>query len=136
MSDSVEVEGTLTAFGAEPQGAKATVLEQSPGRRLARALAALGVFWALALAGLFIPVAHLILVPAFIIAGIVAAAMKGREDRLLLRVRGVCPRCGVKQEFAVGGRFRRERNFDCPHCHNALRLLCDGAAAGARSPHG
>jgi len=115
-----EVPVALTAFGATPRDATATILSQAPGRRAARTLAALGACWGLALGGLFIPVAHFILVPTFFAAGIVMAVVRAREDRRLLAVRGPCPRCGVEQEFAAGGRLTRHVHLDCPHCHNSL----------------
>lgn len=110
----------LTTFGDTPCDATATIVTQAPGRRVARALTALGTFWGLALGGLFIPVAHFILVPTFVTAGVVMAVLRAREDRRLLRVRGRCPRCGLEQEFAAGGRLTSEVRLDCPHCHSSL----------------
>ncbi len=131
--DTITVPATLTAFGAPPRPVTATIVDQGPGVRLARALAALGLFWGLALVGLFIPVAHFILVPTFLTAGLVAAVLRAREDRRLVQVRGACPRCGVEQEFKAGGRFTSDRRLDCPHCHNTLRLSPNTARDGARA---
>jgi hypothetical protein len=122
VSTEERVPATLTAFGAPPVAAVATVVSQTRAERITRALAALGAFWALALVALFIPVAHFILVPTLVIVGIVAAVRRGREARRLVNVRGTCPRCGVERRFDVGGRFGVERAFDCPWCHNILRL--------------
>lgn len=121
----IEVPVTLTALGASPQPATATVLRQSQGQRLARALTGLAMFWGPAVLAAFIPVAHLVLVPALLVAGAVAAVRRGREDQRLLGVRGACPRCGVEQEFRPGGRFAGVPVFDCPHCHDNIRLLGD-----------
>lgn len=126
MNEEQEVPVTLTAFGATPSDATATILSQAPGRRLARAVAALGALWGMALAGLFIPVAHFILVPTFVTAGIVVAVLRAREDRRILRVRGKCPRCGTEQAFAAGGRLTSEARLDCPHCHNSLGCRVKG----------
>jgi hypothetical protein len=49
---------SLTAFGFAPRPGPAVLIEQSTGERVRRAFAGLGMFWALALGGLFIPVAH------------------------------------------------------------------------------
>ncbi len=76
MSDAMQVPATLTAFGAPTRDATATVVHQTPGQRLSRALGGLGIFWGLALIGLFIPVAHFLLVPAFFTAGIVMATQR------------------------------------------------------------
>ena len=68
-----ETQASLTAFGYPPCWVTAVIIEQTPAQRLGRTLAGLGMFWALALGGLFIPVAHFVLVPAFVVAGIIVA---------------------------------------------------------------
>ena len=123
-----ELPALLTAFGYPSRRATAVVIEQSPGQRFTRVLAGLGVFWGLALAGLFIPVAHLVLVPSFVTAGIIIAARRAREARRLLLVRGACPRCGVPQEFNHGGRFMNGRSLSCPQCHGNVTLVADLAS--------
>jgi hypothetical protein len=126
VNDVREVAVTLTAFGATPREATATIVSQAPGRRLTRALAVLGMFWGMALVGLFIPVAHVILAPTFVTAGIIMAVLRAREDHRLLGVHGECPRCGVDQRFAAGGRLSRDIRLDCPHCHNSLGCTLKG----------
>jgi hypothetical protein len=123
-----DVQVSLTSFGSIPQPATAVVIEQSPGERFVRALAGLGMFWGLALVGLFIPVAHFILVPGFGVGGVVTAARRMREDRRLALVRGACPRCAAAQEFKVGGRFVSGRSLNCPKCHANLTLVAAPAA--------
>ena len=123
----VEVPISLTAFGYEPRPATAIVLEQSTAERVGRAFAGLAMFWALALGGLFIPVAHFILVPTFVTAGIILAVKRSREERRLTQVRGACPRCGKAQAFKAGGRFASGRSFDCPACHGMLTVLAPGS---------
>jgi len=130
----VEIPATLASFGSPPTAARATVVIQTPGQRFARTAAGLGVCWGLALAGLFIPVAHFILVPTFVSAGIVVAILRAREDRRLLKVVGVCPRCGVSQEFSAGGRFQSEKSLDCPKCHTRLTLSDASTAATESTP--
>ncbi|HXJ82454.1 MAG TPA: hypothetical protein VMS64_27685 [Candidatus Methylomirabilis sp.] len=122
---------SLTAFGYPARDAVAFIVEQGPAQRLFRAVAGLGLFWGLALGGLFIPVAHLILVPTFTAVGIIVAIKRAAEDRRLLRVRGACPRCGVVQEFAPGGRLVSGRSFDCPSCHGNVTLVAESAPRGA-----
>lgn len=122
-----ELPASLTAFGYPSQPVTAVVAEQSPGQRFTRAMAGLGLFWALALGGLFIPVAHFVLVPTFVTAGIIVAVKRAREDRRLLRVRGTCPRCGVAQEFKADGRLVSERSIGCPRCHGNLTVVAGPA---------
>ena len=125
----IETQASLTAFGFPPCGVTAVIIEQTPAQRLGRALAGLGMCWALALGGLFIPVAHFILVPTFVVAGIIVAVKRAREDRRLVLLRGVCPRCGAAQEFKPGGRFATGRCVDCPKCHGILTLVTGETAA-------
>ena len=122
----VQVAVSLTAFGFTPRPATALVIEQSTGERVARAFAGLGMFWGLALGGLFIPVAHLILVPVFLAAGIVLAIKRSREERRLAEVRGPCPRCGAQQTFKASGRFANGRSLDCPACHGTFAVAVPG----------
>ena len=125
----IETQASLTAFGYPPCWVTAVIIEQTPAQRLGRALAGLGMFWALALGGLFIPVAHFILVPTFVVAGVVVAVKRAHEDRRLLLLRGTCPRCGAAQEFKPGGRFATGRSIDCPKCHGILTLVTAETAA-------
>lgn len=122
-----EVAASLTAFGYTPRPATALVIEQSPPERFVRTLAGLGMFWGFALVSLFIPVAHLVLVPTFLVGGIIMAVKRAREDRRLLLLRGACPRCGATQELTPGGRFASGRSLDCPKCHGTLTLVADPA---------
>ena len=117
------VPASLVVFGSPPTSATATVVEQGPGRRAARALAGLGIFWAIAAVCVFIPIAHFLLVPTFLLGGIVVAALRLREGRRLLALRGACPRCGAEQDFGATGRFDKEREVVCPGCHTRLRLV-------------
>jgi hypothetical protein len=130
---AVEIPATLSAFGAAPAPATATVLSQAPGERLTRTAAALGMCWGPALVSVFIPVAHFVLVPTFFIAGIALAIARAREAMRLLGVHGVCPRCAQEQDFEAGGRFTPSRSLDCPKCHNTLTLTADASAAARTS---
>jgi hypothetical protein len=115
MTES-ELPASLAAFGYPTQRAAAVIGEQSPGQRFTRALG-----------GLFIPVAHFVLVPTFLTVGVIVAVKRAREDRRLLLVRGPCPRCGVEQAFKPGGRFVSGRSLGCPRCHGNLTLVADPA---------
>ena len=131
MSNETEVPAFLTAFGHEPSPARALIVEQTPGQRLARTLGGLGMFWGLGLVSVFIPVAHFVLVPTFVIGGIVMAIKRAGEDRRLLWVRGACPRCGAQQDLKPGGRFADGRTFDCPSCHGNITLATTAARRAA-----
>lgn len=118
----VEMPATLSAFGAAPTPAIASVLNQTPGDRFVRTAAGFGACAGLALVSLFIPVAHFVLVPAFLATGIGVAVVRAREDLRLVRLHGTCPRCAVEQDFRVSGRFTPGRSLDCAKCHANLSL--------------
>jgi hypothetical protein len=116
----------LEVFGASPTPVVVTVVPQPLARRIGRALLAAATFFLLAVAAVFIPLAHFVLVPGLAIAGVVVAASKLREDRRLARIQGRCPRCRTEMDVAPGGRFRAGRTLECPHCLNTLTLVGDG----------
>lgn len=120
---------SLTVFGAPPRQATVTVVHPSPGRRLARALKAGGVFWAVAAGCVFLPGLHFVLVPSFLVIGIAVGFRNLRDQEIVSRVRGACPRCGLEQEFAAGNRLTSAWSLDCPACHNTLTLALDGRDA-------
>lgn len=103
---------SLEIFGASPTPVVVTVVPQLLGRRIGRALLAMAIFLLLAVAAVFIPLAHFILVPGLVITRVVVAASKLREDRRLTRVQGGCPRCRREMDVAPGGRFRSGRTLD------------------------
>jgi hypothetical protein len=120
-------------FGAPPRPAEVTVVTDGLGRRVGRALAALGICWALAFPAIFLPVAHFVLVPGLVLAGPVLAVLRLRQARRIAVVHGVCPRCGVEQDFTPGGAARPSRRIDCPRCRNELTLTLEEAAEPAAS---
>jgi hypothetical protein len=130
--DFTEVPVTLTVFGATPVPAVAVVQRRSLASRMGRAGVGLAVAWLLAFPAIFLPVLHFVLVPGFVIGGVVLAAQRLREDRTLARVEGTCPRCRAALDATPGGRFRLPRSVQCLHCKNTLTLAA--AAAPASEP--
>lgn len=129
MSET-EVPATLTAFGYSPRTVTAIVIKQAPPERFGRIVSGLATYWGLALLSVFIPVAHFILVPTFVVAGVVVAVKRAREDRRLVLLRGACPRCGSEEELKPGGRFAGGREIVCPKCHGNLTLVTGDVAVG------
>lgn len=122
---SVDLSASLTAFGAPPRRVTVTVVRPSPGQRVARALKAGGVFWAVAAGCVFLPGLHFVLVPSFLLIGVAAGFRHLRDQEIASRVRGACPRCGLEQEFAAGSRLTPAWSLACPACHNNLTLALD-----------
>jgi hypothetical protein len=112
----------ITIFGSPPSKAVVTVVRPSPGQRVAQALKASGVFWAVAAGCVFLPGLHFVLVPTFLLIGAVTGFKHLRDQEIVSRVHGACPRCGVEQDFASGHRLTPTWSLDCPACHNTLTL--------------
>jgi hypothetical protein len=126
--DAIDVPVTLTVFGAPSAAAVATVGHRSLASRLGRAGMALGIAWLLAFPAIFFPVAHFVLVPGLVIGGVILAVLRLGEARTLVRVQGVCPRCGATLNLTPGGRFRLPRRVQCVHCRNELTLAAPAVA--------
>jgi len=126
--DPEVLDASLTAFGSMPSRAAVTVARLTPGQRLARGLRGAGVFWAIAVACIFIPGLHFVLVPGFLLIGLVTGLRRLREAETVVRVHGVCPRCKLEQDFAAGNRFALSWRLDCRACHNHLELALTAGA--------
>jgi hypothetical protein len=117
-----DVAATLTVFGAAPTRATVTLVSLGVGRRLARGLAVLAICWGAAVAAVFIPVAHFVLVPGLAIVGLVGALFRAREGRQILRVHGTCPRCGRVEDFVPEVGLHRSLAVTCPRCFNHISV--------------
>lgn len=133
MSAPYERHATLQVFGAVPTGATAALVPQNLGQRIARAFGGLIASWAAAIVSIFIPVAHFILVPGFLVLGVTWAVLRSRERERLLRLRGICPRCGREEDFGRGGRQGGQLWVTCPGCFN--RLLVTIERPESSGPH-
>ena len=118
----------ITAFGREAREAVVRVRHWRPAERVARTLAGWLGCWLLAAITLFIPVAHIIAVPAFFIGGIVLLARRSREGRTFVEGRGSCPACGAEQTFRLRGRFALPKETACPTCR--ARVVVEGRVSG------
>jgi hypothetical protein len=126
---AADLSASLSAFGAPPSRVTVTVVRPSPGRRLVRALKAGGVFLAVAAGCVFLPGLHFVLVPGFLLVGVIAGFRQLRDQEIVSGVRGPCPRCGLAQAFAAGNRVTPSWLLDCPACHTNLALALDAGAA-------
>jgi hypothetical protein len=120
-----DIPASLTAFGAPPRRASVTVAHPSPGQRAVRGLKAGGIFWAVAAGCVFLPGLHFVLVPGFLLIGVVVGFRHLRDQEIVSRVHGACPRCGIEQDLAAGNRLTPSWTLDCPVCHNHLTLTLD-----------
>ena len=117
---SENLSGTLHLFGFPDVAAVVTIVRHDAGARMRRALRALGVCWGLAVASVLVPIAHFVLVPAFLALGILLAVRRGREAASIVAVSGRCPRCEAERAFIAGGRLCRESKAQCPRLRATL----------------
>src|SRR5438128_11625865 len=71
---------SLSGYHGRPTRGTVTIREFNRQQRTRRALAGLGRWWGVALLSVFIPVAHFILVPSFLIVRHVAVRPATRHD--------------------------------------------------------
>lgn len=93
-----------------------------PGERLSRAGIRLAAFWAAALVAVFIPLAHFVLVPAFLIAGIVMAISAYRMDQAPNEVTGTCPACHEEMSIPLEANDKLPKWTYCPLCNASLQI--------------
>src|SRR5215467_8566030 len=97
---------TLSGYGGQPTQGTVTVKEFSREERVRRALGGLGKWWAVALASVFIPVAHFLLVPSFLLYGIWQFVLRVGTSSLATNAHGVCPDCHTEQALELAPRWQ------------------------------
>lgn len=112
----------VKGYGNEPGVAEATVESFERTHRVGRALKGLGMAWLIAVGCVFIPVAHFVLVPGFVLAGLVVFAMRLNRREEVVEVSGSCPDCQVPQNFEVGTGWRPPFSTSCRGCGRGLEL--------------
>ncbi len=94
----------------------------TPGERLRRGLAGLLGAWAVAGVAVFIPIAHFVLVPGFLVAGPILGWMRYRQDQAMLHVEGECPACGETMRVDLEANERPPLWTYCPQCQVSIQI--------------
>ena len=113
----------LSGYRGAPTPGTVTIAEFTREQRLKRGLAALGKWWGVALVAAFIPVAHFVLVPSFLLCGAAQCVQRLGTAELVTQARGVCPDCGTVQDLELAARWRAPQPVTCQQCHRGLRLV-------------
>ncbi len=87
-----------------------------------RALKTLLMFWLIAAMCILIPIAHFILVPGFLIGGIIAAKRRWNRTEEGIDASGLCPACGHDICVKLEKNANVPQWYDCPECHEPLEL--------------
>jgi len=112
----------VTGYGANRTTAVVRVVLYRRPARIRRAVAALAVAWAAALVSVFIPLAHFVLVPGFLAAGLVAFRARLGAAEVAVGGGGTCPDCGHEQALDVKGRWQVPRVVTCQACQRGLTI--------------
>jgi hypothetical protein len=124
----------LTYPGPEVTEARAVIIERSPQWRKTGALKQLAV-WLLIPIVVFIP-PHFPWPLLLLAVGGMRAWGRWNEERTLVSLHGVCPKCGTEQDFTETGRMKRPHTVNCRSCRWELRVelrpprSLQGATAG------
>jgi RNA polymerase subunit RPABC4/transcription elongation factor Spt4 len=112
----------LKGYADQPSTANVEVLRLDGADRLRRGAGHLAMCWGAAIVSVFIPVAHLFLVPGLFIAGLVLAVRDAIAKEVVKHANGTCPDCGSEQRLELTGRWRGTAEIACRQCHRMLRL--------------
>jgi len=88
----------------------------------ARALKTFLLFFLIASVCVLIPIAHFILVPGFLIGGIIAAKRRWNKDMEGIDAKGDCPYCNNHICIKLEKNAELPQWHDCPQCSDALEL--------------
>lgn len=117
-----ELRGTLRGYGPRTTEATVQLMRFDRGARLRRAGLGLVTWWTAALASVFIPVAHFVLVPGFLGFGVYSGVRRARSPVVPLEITGTCPDCDTDQAFDVPSRWSDPLDLACSSCRRRLQL--------------
>jgi hypothetical protein len=120
----------LTGYHGAPTPARLLIATFDAAQRLRRAVKALLGFWGAMVVSVFLPGAHFVLVPGFFGVGIWQFFRRLRQGEQVRGAHGICPDCGVEQDFELGGRLRLPQAVQCRSCQRGLTMAtADGEAS-------
>jgi hypothetical protein len=112
----------IAAMDADHESeASLDVQELTTSERTKGALKKLGLFWAMAVGSIFLPVMHFVLVPTFFIVGIVQCSLTFQLTKILHESELTCPKC--KSKFMLpASAFNWPKREACPKCQSPLLI--------------
>jgi hypothetical protein len=124
-SPAIELVPAALHYAGKPDTpATARVRRYDRSMRMSRALRTLGVGWALAIAAIFLPVLHFILVPALALGAPLVALQRWGEAAVLIGASGDCPGCGKPQEWTLHpSKLGEPVAHRCESCGRGLTLV-------------
>lgn len=126
-SGTLIVRARLRYPGRPDAEAMVTILKRDRGQRLAGVVKVWALSWLAAVAAVFLPVLHFVLVPALLIGGPLYALALRHEHSTLLRVEGECPACGAAVADAHRRRAAERVPLRCDGCGRAIEVVVEPA---------
>lgn len=93
MENVIEKKVVVKTRDGKTSLGKVSIQQWSQPERLKRALKFGGFSWLLAVGSVFLPIAHFILVPLFLLAGPVVAILTFKQESVVLGGETICPSC-------------------------------------------
>lgn len=122
-------EGVLTYPDRPAAQATVRARHRDAKARFTRAVMTWAAGWGLAVAAVFLPLLHFVLVPLLLIGGPALAWQRMREAATLVDAHGACPACGAERTIALGGAWRERTPLRCEGCGRGLMLELPPAPA-------
>ena len=116
-----EVPVQLRFSGTDPAPGYARIAERSQRWRTTGALRQLALWWGLMLLVVWIP-PHLPWALIALAVGTIRAYGRYSEQRTLVSLRGICPKCGNEQEFTGGVPLKNAHTVTCAACRWELKV--------------
>jgi hypothetical protein len=113
---------TLSGFRGTPTQGTATILVFTRGARWRRGVVLAAKWWGLACVSVFIPVAHVMLVPGFLLYGVWQFVSGITTTDLVVAATGPCPDCGLEQALDLAGRWHVPQPVTCRGCQRGLTV--------------
>jgi len=107
---------------SESSTAEMHVIIFSQQEQKIRALKSMMIFWAIATLCILIPIAHFILVPGFLIGGIIVASRRWKVKEEGIKATGSCPACHNNICIKLDKSAELPQWKDCPECTDPLEL--------------
>jgi hypothetical protein len=94
---------------------------RSERERFWRAAKAWGIGWGIMVVSAFVPIAHWILVPSFLLIGPLLGFSAYGQDRVVTRGSGKCPECHNELTVTPGS-YKDELWAHCAHCRAYVNI--------------
>jgi len=107
---------------SESNPAEMYVITFSRQEQKIRALKSMMAFWAIAALSILIPIAHFILVPGFLIGGMIVASRRWKAKEERIKATGPCPACHNEICIKLDKNTELPQWKDCPECAEPLEL--------------